>query len=185
MTDLNHGQPGWYKKLMEYFPQHEMKHRGQLEALIKDKECYIKEETDDYVLLYAEFPEFVFVDYLLVTSYKRRKGIGSGVIKSLKQKGKLIILETELEDPNDPDTQKRKQFYMKHEFNVADQIQYIRTDKNGNSFRLHILYWAPENETQQTVYEKMRKTCEEIHNFSYKKYYGKPLADPDQSLLFQ
>jgi hypothetical protein len=53
----------WYERLNEYFPEHEMKDPRQMHALIEDKEVYHKEETDDYIMLYAEFPAFIFIDW--------------------------------------------------------------------------------------------------------------------------
>lgn len=185
MSSESKDQPGWYGKLNEYFPEHEMKHKDQLEALIKHKDDYTKEETDDYVILYAEFPEFLFIDYLLVTSNQRGKGTGSKVLDSLKQKDKLIILEAEPIDEEDPDTRRRQRFYMKNGFTIADNIEYTRTDDEGKTFQLHVLYWAPERESQQHIYEKMRKACQEVHNFRSKRYYGKPLADPDETLEYK
>jgi predicted GNAT superfamily acetyltransferase len=76
----------WYDKLNNYFPKKEMKNRGQLNDLIEDKDVYHKEETEDYIVLYAEFPEFIFIDYILVTSTCRGKGIGTGILNRIKAK---------------------------------------------------------------------------------------------------
>jgi hypothetical protein len=48
-----------------------MKNPQQLKELIEENDIYHKKETDDYILLYAEFPTFIFIDYLLVTSNVR------------------------------------------------------------------------------------------------------------------
>ncbi|MGM9921927.1 MAG: GNAT family N-acetyltransferase, partial [Bhargavaea sp.] len=59
----------WYDKLNEYFPVEEMKSRDHMETLLKDKEgVYGKDEGPYHVLMYAEFDEFLFVDYLFVSS---------------------------------------------------------------------------------------------------------------------
>lgn len=173
----------WYERLNEYFPEHEMKDPRQLQALIKDKEVYHKEETKEYLLLYAEFPTFIFIDYLLINPQIRGKGIGTKVLNLLKQKGKDIILEVEPIDQNDEDTVRRSNFYRKNGFVKADRIQYQREDHSGEPYEMKIYFWsATENLPQEVVLEKMAKACEEIHNFRSEKYYGRLVADPDDVL---
>ncbi|MCI3922692.1 GNAT family N-acetyltransferase [Paenibacillus sp. TRM 82003] len=172
----------WYDKLTDYFPEHEMKNPQQLQDLIEEKDVYHLAETEDYIVLYAEFPQFVFIDYLLVTSTERGKGVGGRVLDRLKAKGKMILLEAEPKDPENEDTRRRLAFYYKNGFRKADQIEYIREDERGNEFKMHILYWAPTDRPQETVMAKMEKACEEIHNFRSKKYYGRLLADPEKVL---
>jgi hypothetical protein len=46
----------WFERLNEYFPEHEMKDPRHIQA---DKDVYHKEETDEYIMLYAEFPTFI------------------------------------------------------------------------------------------------------------------------------
>ncbi|MDT9726067.1 GNAT family N-acetyltransferase [Xylanibacillus composti] len=175
-------QSDWYQKLNDYFPAHEMKHPEQLEALVKTHPNYHKEETDEYIVLYAEFPTFVFIDYLLVTSRQRGKGIGTQVLDKLKQKKKLIILEAEPLDEEDKDTQRRMKFYLRNGFRKADRIVYTRQDDDGETYEMKVLYWPPFEENQKVIMDKMKKACREIHNFRADRYYGRPLADPDESL---
>lgn len=181
----NTGNRHWYDKLDAYFPDHELKDREQLEDLIEQKEGYKKVETDDYLLLYAEFPTFVFIDYFLVSPKSRGKGIGSKVLDRLKKKGKLILLEAEPRDEDDRDTERRLNFYKKNGFRRADRIEYRREGENGEVFTLDILYWPPGEESQKSIYEKMKKACSEIHNFRSSRYYGKPPADPEEALDFK
>lgn len=172
----------WYDKLTDYFPDHEMKDPGQLKALLETYPYYHKEETTDYLVLYAEFPTFIFIDYLLVISNNRGRGIGTKVLNQFKHKRKIILLEAEPMDANDEDTQKRMKFYMKNGFKKADRIRYTWEDDNGQSFEMKILYWSPHEEDQFEIMEKMRKACSEIHNFHSQRYYGRTLADPDETL---
>ncbi|CAM3421420.1 GNAT family N-acetyltransferase [Marinicrinis lubricantis] len=172
----------WYEKLNNYFPEHEMKDPGQLQALLEASPYYHKEETEDYLILYAEFPSFLFIDYLLVTSQNRGKGIGSKLLDRFKQKGKMILLEAEPADAEDQDTVKRMNFYLKNGFKKADRIMYTREDGDGETFEMNILYWQPYEEDQSIVMEKMKKACSEIHNFHSHKYYGRTLADPKKAL---
>jgi ribosomal protein S18 acetylase RimI-like enzyme len=172
----------WYEKLNDYFPEHEMKDPNQLKDLIEEKDVYHIEETDDYIILYADFPTFLFIDYLLVISNSRGKGMGTKVLDRLKKRGKMILLEAEPSDPDNEDTRRRLAFYEKNGFRKADQIRYVREDDEGRPFSMHILYWSPTEMPQETIMERMEKACEEIHNFRAKKYYGRLLADPDKVL---
>lgn len=172
----------WYERLNEYFPEHEMKDPGQLQELIEDKDVYHKEETEDYVVMYAEFPSFIFIDYLLVDPRTRGKGVGTQVINRFKQKGKPIILEVEPVDQEDKDTQKRVKFYERNGFVRADRIHYRREDDSGETYETNIYYWSPEELPQKDILEKMAKACREIHNFRSSKYYGRLVADPDKVL---
>lgn len=173
----------WYERLNEYFPEQEMKDAGQLQALIEDKDVYHKEETEDYLLLYAEFPTFIFIDYLLVKPETRGKGTGTKVLNRLKERGKAIILEVEPVDHDDVDTVKRANFYKKNGFKKADRILYQREDETGNTYEMKIWYWTPEVDlSQEQVLQKMAKACEEIHNFRAKRFYGRVPADPDEVL---
>lgn len=173
----------WYERLSEYFPEHEMKDPRQMHALIEDKDVYHKEETDDYIMLYAEFPAFIFIDYLLINPETRGRGIGTKVLNKLKQKGKIILLEVELEDREDEDTVRRANFYLKNGFVKADRIVYRREDQSGEPYEMKIYYWSPEEEIpQEEILEKMSEACEEIHNFRSKRYYGRTVADPDEVL---
>lgn len=173
----------WYERLNEYFPDQEMKDPRQLQALIEDTDVYHKEETDDFIMLYAEFPTFLFIDYLLINPETRGRGIGTKVLTKLKQKGKPILLEVEPVDREDEDTVKRVNFYRKNGFVKADRIQYRREDQSGEPYEMSIYYWSPEeNVSQEAILEKMAHACEEIHNFRSKRYYGRIVADPDEVL---
>lgn len=100
-----------YPALREYFPANEMKSKEHFDKLLFDKGAYYKiKEGPDYVLVYFEKEDFVFVDFMLVHSGDRSKGIGNKVINWLKQKNKPIILEVEPISVADPDTGKRVRF---------------------------------------------------------------------------
>ncbi|MCA0758650.1 GNAT family N-acetyltransferase [Paenibacillus sp. N4] len=172
----------WYEKLNDYFPEHEMKHPQQLKELIEENEFYHKEETDDYIMLYADFPTFVFIDYLLVTSNTRGKGMGTKILDRLKARGKLIILEAEPVMPKDSDSERRLTFYYRNGFKKADLIRYTRRDEQDEPYTMHVLYWSPAGIPQAIVLEKMELACDEIHNFRSKRHYGRQLVDLDEAL---
>lgn len=172
----------WYEKLAGYFPNHELKDRGQMEALLSHHEAYRKHETSDYIVTYAEFHDFIFIDYLLVFPTTRGKGIGSQVLNLFKQREKTIILEVEPPDAQDHDTLKRVRFYEKNGFRKAEHIEYTRSDEDGTPYTMDIYYWPPEEVSERAILSKMAHVCREIHNFQTLKYYGRIVADPDDVL---
>lgn len=172
----------WYEKLANYFPEHEMKPEGQMHDLFIHHDAYRKYETDDYLVTYAEFKSFIFVDYLLVNPKTRGRGVGGQVLNHLKKKGKPIVLEVEPPDAEDKDTLKRVHFYEKNGFRRARHIEYTRVDDDGESRTMDIYYWPPNEVSERTVLEQMVTVCDEIHNFRALKYYGRFVADPDDVL---
>lgn len=56
----------WFQRLNEYFPVEEMKAKEQIEALLKEKpNNYYKDESDLHIMMYAEYEQFVFVDFFV------------------------------------------------------------------------------------------------------------------------
>ncbi|MBM7840373.1 GNAT superfamily N-acetyltransferase [Alkalihalobacillus xiaoxiensis] len=164
----------WYEKLAEYFPVEEMKSEKHMELLLREKsEIYHKDESNKHVLMYVETEDFVFVDYLFVSSEARGEGLGQKLIEELKKKKKPIILEVEPIDYEDTDTEKRQRFYAREGFNHAVSIGYRRRSLATNKVtELEILYWSPENEDEHSIYEKMKHTYEVIHTYKDKDLYG-------------
>ncbi len=172
----------WYKKLTNYFPPHEMKHPEQIKNLLEQTHLYKKRETPEYIATYAEFPTFLFIDYLLVQPNIRAKGVGSKVLSTFKEKGKTILLEVEPPDAENHDTSKRIRFYEKNGFCKAEHIGYSRFDEHGQQHSMDIYYWSPEDVSEQKIMRQMATICEEIHNFESEKYYGRMVADPEEVL---
>jgi GNAT superfamily N-acetyltransferase len=172
----------WYDKLNDYFPKQEMKTEEHLKDLIEDQDVYHKEETKDYIVLYAEFPEFIFIDYILVTSSCRGKGTGSSILNRFKAKEKMILLEVEPPDIEDVDTEKRLAFYMKNGFREANHIEYKREDVDGESFYMDILYWPAKVIDQKIIMKRMAQACRMIHNYRSHFYYGREIANPEEVL---
>lgn len=166
----------WYERLSQYFPVEEMKSREHLELLLREKgHVYKKDEGEHHVLMYVEFPDFIFVDYLLVAKEARGQGLGRRLIQELKRKGKPIILEVEPVAREDRDTEKRLRFYKREGFRRARSIGYRpRSLATGKVSPLHILYWSPHWESEQSIYRKMCRTYEEIHTYKGDQVYGEP-----------
>lgn len=161
-----------------------MKHSGQMRDLLVHHEAYRKYETEDYLVMYAEFPSFVFVDYLLVNPKARGGGIGGHVLDTLKKKEKAILLEVEPPEAEDEDTSRRIRFYERNGFRRAEHIEYTREDEDGEPRTMDVYYWPPDDVSEKIILEQMATVCREIHNFRALKYYGRLIADPDDVLTW-
>ncbi|MBU8906916.1 GNAT family N-acetyltransferase [Desertibacillus haloalkaliphilus] len=176
----------WYEKLNQYFPIEEMKSKQHMELLLKEKsDIYFKDEGPNHVMMYVEMDDFIFIDYLFVSKDARGQGLGKKLLQKLKKRGKPIILEVEPLDYEDTDTQKRMKFYTREGFHHAESIGYRRRSLATNEINeLEILYWSPENESEESIYEKMKKTYETIHTYKDKQLYGESYGDVDDVLTF-
>jgi predicted GNAT family acetyltransferase len=174
----------WYEKLSQYFPVEEMKSKEHIEALLRERgDIYHKEEGPNYVLMYAETDDFIFVDYLYVSKDTRGQGLGSKLIEKLKKRQKPIILEVEPLDYDDSDTEKRLLFYKRLGFKHAQSIGYRRRSLATNKItQLEILYWSPTEESEEKILERMKKTYEMIHTYKDKKWYGESYLPADEVL---
>lgn len=174
----------WFEKLNEYFPVEEMKSKEHLEILLDEKgDVYYKDEGQNHVMMYAEFKSFVFIDYLFVSSKSRGEGLGGYLIRKLKEKNKPIILEVEPLDYEDSDTEKRLRFYQREGFNHAQSIGYKKRSLATNEDTpLEILYWSPNDQSDEFIYQQMKKMYEDIHTYKDREVYGKPYKPVEEVL---
>lgn len=174
----------WYEKLSRYFPIEEMKSQEHMELLLEEKpELYVKDEGPHHVVMYAEFTDFLFIDYLLVSKDARGQGLGGKLMQKLKAKNKPIILEVEPIDYEDSDTVKRQRFYERIGFKKADMIGYRRRSlATGEMTEMEILYWSPTDESEQSIYEKMVKVYEGIHTYKDEQLYGETYQPSEEVL---
>jgi GNAT superfamily N-acetyltransferase len=177
----------WYEKLNQYFPVEEMKSREHMETLLKEhSEIYHKDEGPNHVLMYAELDRFVFIDYLFVSSKARGQGLGHRLIEKMKRKGKPIILEVEPINYQDSDTKKRLGFYKREGFEHAQSIGYQRRSLATKEVTpMEILFWAPHHESEQRIFEAMKKTYEMIHTYKDKQFYGESYQPVEEVLSFE
>jgi GNAT superfamily N-acetyltransferase len=177
----------WYEKLNQYFPIEEMKSKEHMELLLKEKaDIYHKDEGPNHVMMYVETDDFVFVDYLFVSTDARGQGLGKKLLNQLKQKDKPIILEVEPVDYEDTDSKKRQRFYSREGFKHAQSIGYSRRSLATNEVNeLEILYWSPTNESEKSIFEKMKHTYENIHTYKDKELYGQSYQDVDEVLTYE
>ncbi|MBN6887534.1 GNAT superfamily N-acetyltransferase [Cytobacillus horneckiae] len=176
----------WYEKLNQYFPIEEMKSKEHMETLLKERpDIYHKDEGPMHVLMYVELDTFVFIDYLFVSKESRGLGLGRKLIEKLKEKGKPIILEVEPVDYEDTDTEKRLRFYKREGFEHAQSIGYRRRSLATREVNeMEILYWAPENESEEMIFDSMKKTYELIHTYKDTHFYGESYQPVDEVLTF-
>lgn len=176
----------WFDKLKEYFPVEEMKSKEHMDLLLKEKgDVYHKDEGPYHILMYAEFEQFLFIDYLYVTAESRGKGIGHQLIEKLKSKNKPIILEVEPVDYDDSDSVKRLNFYRKESFKHAKAIGYNRRSLATNQESpLEILYWSPTDDNEEEIYQQMRRMYEDIHTYKDEELYGQAYQPAEEVLTF-
>ncbi|MDX8045791.1 GNAT family N-acetyltransferase [Gracilibacillus sp. S3-1-1] len=176
----------WYEKLNQYFPVEEMKSKQHMEILLKEKsDIYYKDEGKYHVMMYAEFPTFLFIDYVYVSQESRGQGIGHQLIEKLKKKNKPIILEVEPYDYQDSDSTKRLHFYKREGFKHAVSIGYTRKSLATNKHNtLEILYWSPTAQNEEEIYEQMKKLYEDIHTYKDKELYGKSYQPVEEVLSY-
>ncbi|MFB5190092.1 GNAT family N-acetyltransferase [Alicyclobacillus fastidiosus] len=175
--------PSYYRKLANYFPAHEMKHAHQLQALVEDVPYYGLMETGEYLVLYGDFAEFLFIDYLLVNRDQRGSGVGTRLLQRLQSRNIPILLEVEPIDPNDVDTKKRRRFYERNGFALAQGVQYEREDRHGESYTMDLLYWSPSQKiSDDRVLHMMTTVCRRIHNYRAMQFYGRIPAQPEEVL---
>jgi len=176
----------WYEKLNQYFPIEEMKSKEHMETLLKEKSSiYHKDEGKYHVLMYAEFNQFIFIDYLYVSGEARGQGVGHQLLDKLKQKGKPIILEVEPINYKDTDTEKRLRFYKREGFEHASKIGYERRSLATNEVNtMEILYWAPGHESEEAIFEGMKQAYKMIHTYKDIEFYGESYEPVEEVLSF-
>ncbi|PLR96844.1 GNAT family N-acetyltransferase [Bacillus sp. T33-2] len=176
----------WYGKLIDYFPQKEMKSKEHFELLFSEKRgTYKKEEGTDYVLIYLEKTEFIFIDYILVSGSSRGKGTGSKLLDRMKRKRKAIILEVDPITEADPDSSKRVAFYNKNGLHKVDSITYERIHAiTKELIRMDIFCWSPSPKSDFWVFERMKTAYKEAHSYKAAEIYNTSIQAADEVLTF-
>ncbi|MFJ8247079.1 GNAT family N-acetyltransferase [Peribacillus asahii] len=176
----------WYEKLNQYFPIEEMKSRDHMETLLEERsDIYHKDESPKHILMYVELDNFIFIDYLLVSKNARGEGLGHKLLEKLKRKEKPIILEVEPINYEDSDSEKRLHFYKREGFEHANSIGYERRSLATKELNeMEILYWAPNNESEEMIFEAMKKTYNLIHTYKDQHFYGESYQPVEEVLTF-
>lgn len=163
----------WYEKLKSYFPEEEMKSKAQLDCLLKERgDIYYKDEGPYHIVMYGEFSDFIFIDFLWVSEESRGKGIGRKVLETLKEKNKPIILEVEPINENEADTERRLHFYRKLDFSFAESIDYLfQAFVTKSETKLDIMYWSQGDISEKEIFENMDTVYKEIHTYKAEAFY--------------
>ncbi|MFC7687789.1 GNAT family N-acetyltransferase [Ureibacillus sp. GCM10028918] len=168
------GEKDWYERLKEYFPEREMKTKQHFDTLLKDKyKMYQVMEADDYVVVYFEQLDYIFIDYILVSGNTRGKGIGGKVLDLFKEEGKAIILEVEPVTMEDPDSEKRIRFYERHGFVKMENIGYERIHNVSKELnKMDVYCWSGAKPAEDWVLEKMSEIYTNVHAYRTQELYG-------------
>ena len=168
------GGSNWYERLKEYFPEREMKSKQHFDALLEEKyEMYQVLEENDYVVVYFEQLDYIFIDYIIVSGNTRGKGVGGKVLDHFKEKGKAIILEVEPITNEDPDSEKRIRFYERHGFVKMENIGYERIHHVTKELnKMDIFCWSAQERTEDWVIEKMSEVYTNVHAYKTEELYG-------------
>nr|WP_106781044.1 GNAT family N-acetyltransferase [Lysinibacillus timonensis] len=177
----------WYKKLREYFPEKEMKTKEHFELLLKEKKGLYQIIDDmEYILVYFEKLDYIFIDYILVKGTTRGKGIGSMVLNELKKRGKTIILEVEPVTIQDPDSERRIRFYERNNFKKIDSIRYERIHNITNELnQMDIYCWSEAPVSDAWVLNRMADAYLEVHCFGVKEIYGRDPQPVEEVIWFE
>ena len=101
-------QLNYYWQLQREFSQSLLRPlSGQLSAFSHQQ--YRITYFDKGIVLWWDFPQFAFIEYLLVYREYRRQGFGSSLLNAVKNRGKIVVLEV---DPKDSVCS----FYIKNKF---------------------------------------------------------------------
>lgn len=165
----------WYDDLIRFFPKEETRVQEHFAWLLKNRpDIYRVDATEDHVLLFLEYSDLLFIDYLFVYPEYRGQGIGTKVLRHLKQQNKGILLEVEPIDHRHPETSKRQQFYRQVGFQHADFLTYrLESPWTGTGRELEIFYWTPHPIGKDQVYNWMARAYHDLYMELDPAIYGR------------
>ena len=116
------------------FPPKERREFFQLKQLISDRELFVNQIITDKnivagLCIFWVFNEFAFIEHLAVKPELRGIGIGEEALSVLREKFKIILLETEL--PVDEISKRRIKFYERNGFSLLER-QYFQPSYGNN-----------------------------------------------------
>jgi len=118
----------------EAFPPEERREFDDLKQLVFGVECVVNQiiTANSKVAgfcVYWIFDEFVYVEHFAVFPGLRGRGIGEGTLSVLREKFKVLILETEL--PMNEISQRRIKFYKRNGFHLLN-LHYVQPSYGDN-----------------------------------------------------
>jgi len=166
----------WYDELSRYFPSAEMRPRAHFQWLIDHRpDIYRVAATAEHLLLYLEYDDVLFIDYLYVYPDHRGAGEGSRVLQWLKQHDKAVLLEVEPASAADPDSVRRRQFYDRLQFRQVSDVRFrLPHPLLGAGTDLDVLCWAPGEVPPARIYQWMQRMYQDLYASIDPAIYGKP-----------
>lgn len=112
--------------------------------------------------IFWDFENFAFLEHLAVENDLRGLGIGEEVLSVIREKYKIILLETEL--PEDEISQRRVKFYQRNGFRML-QRQYIQPSygKNKPEVELQLMSTSVDFSVE-TLDEYIQTIREKVYN---------------------
>ena len=152
------------------FPSAERREIDQLKLLVQEEDLYINqivinENKIAGLCIFWVFNEFVFIEHLAVNTELRGLGIGEGALSVLREKLKILILETEL--PADEISKHLIQFYERNGFSLLD-LQYFQPSYGKNKPEVELKIMCTKADISD---EKLDEYLLQIRNKVYLKIF--------------
>lgn len=156
------------KKLyLSAFPPSERREFEQLKSLIYNQECAINLIFDfgklAGVVVFWNFPKFIFLEHLAVEPEMRNQGTGKRVLGLIQKTcNKPVILETEI--PGDEISRRRIDFYERNGFSKLTRT-YFQPSYGNNKPEVELILMSTNSDFSETE-------LDEIIGEMRKKVYG-------------
>jgi ribosomal protein S18 acetylase RimI-like enzyme len=122
------------KLYQDSFPPEERREFFQLQQLVSDHNLFVNQIIADAntvagFCIFWTFDEFAFIEHLAVNPELRGVGIGEETLSILREKFKVLVLETEL--PADEISKRRIKFYERNGFCLLERQYFQPSYGNG------------------------------------------------------
>lgn len=158
-----------YQLFEKAFIPAELRPYEQMKTLYNHNEFQIYTRIDNEQLIAAmivwEFDEFVYFENFAVDQKFRGQGIGSQFLKELQRfyADKLLILE--VEKPFDEISEKRIQFYQRHQWKL-NPYEYIQPLLRENEEDVHLQLMSYPNQINNQQFQNIKNT---LFKYVYKR----------------
>ena len=159
------------KHIIRDFPKNERPNleRFRKRILENKEEVYIFEEEDaekGYTLI-VKLENYIFVDFLATYKESRGQGIGTKILKELKEKYPDCNIILEVEDPESARDEKEKtirekriKFYEKSNFKIIKELQI----KYSDLVIFKLMIFSVKAQNIEEIHDKMKKIYNKVLN---------------------
>lgn len=159
------------KHIIRDFPKNERPNleRFRKRILENKEEVYIFEEEDaekGYTLI-VKLENYIFVDFLATYKESRGQGIGTKILKELKEKYPDCNIILEVEDPEFARDEKEKtirekriKFYEKSNFKIIKELQI----KYSDLVIFKLMIFSVKAQNIEEIHDKMKKIYNKVLN---------------------